>query len=53
MKDVLPMRSLTQSFFHRELNNVNAGMRSRLYNHDTLDFRIPKEMLKVITDKKL
>lgn len=39
MKDVHPMYSLSNPFFHRELSDVNAGIRSRLYNHDTLDFR--------------
>ena len=36
MKDVLPMCSLSQPFFHRQLNDVNAGMRSSQYNRDRI-----------------
>jgi hypothetical protein len=39
MKDVHPMYPQSHLFLRREMNHVNAGKRSRQFNHDTLDFR--------------
>lgn len=55
MRDVHPMHSLSHPFLRQDMNQVNTGLRFRLFKHDTPYFRSasPPSQHKDILDSSL